>query len=217
MNAQTYLYNTISIFADRLFCRTFYRWALVGAPDLFVPSGCRTLSVWLYTRARQLPEGSVYLADVGQNQIWSARNYTANGRFLTTGGMGTMGYSIPAAIGAKLACPEKTVAVVCGDGAFQMSLNELATANQHGAPIKLVVLNNGILGMIRELQQRAGSGEFAVELTGGPHLELIAQAYGIQYARLEAMAEMERAIQDMLDAGGSYLLECIVSPEEVTS
>lgn len=166
----------------------------------------------------RLPEQSVYVADVGQNQIWSARNYCAEGRFLTTGGMGTMGYSIPAAIGAKLADPGRTAVAVCGDGAFQMSMNELATMLQHGAPVKVVVMKNGTLGMVREIQSRAyGGREVAVDLGGSPDLALIAAAYGIDYARADNPGEVDAVLGQMLQSDGAFLLECAVDPREGTA
>ncbi len=165
----------------------------------------------------RLPENSVYVADVGQNQIWSAINYSANGRFLTTGGMGTMGYSIPAAIGAKLAAPDRVAVAVCGDGAFQMSMNELATMRQHAAPIKVVVMRNGKLGMVREIQSRSyGGREMAVDLSGSPELRLIAAAYGIDYACVNRPEEIGPALDNMLGDDRACLLECAVDPEEGT-
>ncbi|NLF27225.1 MAG: biosynthetic-type acetolactate synthase large subunit [Clostridiales bacterium] len=166
--------------------------------------------------SERLPENCVYVADVGQNQIWSARNFRAkNGRFLTTGGMGTMGYSIPAAIGAKAAAPERCVVAVCGDGSFQMSMNELATMRQHGFPVKIVILKNGKLGMVLGIQRSAyGGREFAVDLEGSPDFELIAAAYGIGYARVSDMEAAEDAVRRMLESPGGYLLECAVDPEE---
>ncbi|MDR3121876.1 MAG: thiamine pyrophosphate-binding protein [Clostridiales bacterium] len=162
-----------------------------------------------------LPEGAVYIADVGQNQIWSAKNFCVpGGRFLTTGGMGTMGYSVPAAIGAKLACPERAVLAVCGDGAFQMSMNELATIRQLGLPIKIIVMRNGVLGMVRDLQKRAGAKEFAVDLSGSPDLGLIAAAYGLGYARAERLDGACAAARDMISCDGAFLLEIVVDPDE---
>jgi len=163
----------------------------------------------------KLPENSVYVADVGQNQIWSARNFRANGRFLTTGGMGTMGYSIPAAIGAKAAAPDRCVLAVCGDGSFQMSMNELATMRQHGFPIKIAILRNGKLGMVLGIQRPAyGGREFAVDLEGSPDFKLIAEAYGIEYQRVCDMEGAEKAVERMLSSPGGYLLECAIDPEE---
>ena len=90
-----------------------------------------------------MDEDAIYVADVGQNQLWSADNYVMKkGRFLTTGGFGTMGYSIPAAIGAKMAAPDRQVVAVCGDGSFQMSMNELATMLQNNIKVKIIIMKN---------------------------------------------------------------------------
>lgn len=164
----------------------------------------------------QMDENAVYVADVGENQIWSARAHLVRGgRFLTTGGMGTMGYSVPAAIGAKLADPTRQVVAVCGDGSFQMQLTELATANQHGVAVKIVVMRNGNLGMVREIQDHSyGGRQIAVSLDGSPDFGGIAAAYGIPFWRVGAMEEAKEAIEGFLNSPGSALLECIVSPKE---
>lgn len=165
----------------------------------------------------KLPPNSVYVADVGQNQIWSARNFCADGRFLTTGGMGTMGYSIPAAMGAKLADPSRCVVTVCGDGSFQMSMNELATMRQHGVPAKVIILRNGTLGMVCRIQHdQFGGREFAVDLSGSPDFGLIAAAYGMQYACAAGWEDAEQAVQRMIDSPDSWLLECAIDPKEET-
>ena len=164
----------------------------------------------------QMEENAVYVADVGENQIWSARAHLVrSGRFLTTGGMGTMGYSVPAAIGAKLADPSRQVIAVCGDGSFQMQLTELATANQHGVAVKIVVMRNGSLGMVREIQDHSyGGRQIAVALDGSPDFGGIAAAYGIPFWRVGPMEEAPEAIAGFLNHPGSALLECIVSPKE---
>lgn len=128
-----------------------------------------------------------------------------------------MGYALPAAIGAKLAAPGRQVVAVCGDGAFQMSMMELATANQHGVPVKLVVMRNDTLGMVREIQQKEYRGrETAVALAGGPEIGGIAGAYGIPFDRLDTMEGAEAAVERFLAAGGSYILECAVDPRRET-
>lgn len=165
----------------------------------------------------RLPEDAVYVSDVGQNQLWSARNYGGRGRFLTTGGMGTMGYSIPAAIGAKLAEPGRTVVAVCGDGAFQMCMNELATMRQHSAPIKIVVMRNSVLGLVREIQERSyGGREFAVELSGSPEIGQIAAAYGIEHECTATTAAAIEALDRLIADGSSRMLECVVNPKEAS-
>lgn len=166
----------------------------------------------------KLEDDVIYVADVGQNQIWSAGSYLVrNGRFLTTGGLGTMGYSLPAAIGAKLAAPERQVIAVCGDGSFQMSLTELGTANQHGVVVKLIVFRNGYLGLVREIQETSyGGREMAVRLDGSPDFGKIADAYGIGFERVASMDDAEGAIERFLHTPGSRILECEIDCREVT-
>ncbi len=163
-----------------------------------------------------LPEDHIYCADVGQNQIWSAANCEVKkGRFLTSGGMGTMGYSIPAAIGAKLADPSKSVVAVCGDGSFQMSMMELATLCQHEVDIKIVVMKNNKLGLVKEIQKKSyKNNEMAVDLTGSPNVVAIAGAYGIPGRSIDSMDAAPEAIAEMLGHKGAYLLECIVDENE---
>lgn len=162
----------------------------------------------------KLGDNDVYVADVGQNQMWSCMYYIAkSGRFLTSGGMGTMGYSIPAAIGAKKADMERNVVAVCGDGSFQMSMNELATMVENKIPIKIVVFNNGYLGLVREYQYNTYKANYSmVDLGAVPDLSKIAQAYGIPFIRLSNGKNMDDVIEDFLTAKGPYLMECMLDP-----
>jgi len=162
-------------------------------------------------------DGSIYVADVGQNQIWSCANIViGKGRMLTSGGMGTMGYAIPAALGAKIAAPKRQTVAVCGDGGFQMSMCELATFVQHNVQAKIVVLRNGYLGMVREYQHYTYEDSYSmVKLDGDPDLEHIAKAYGFDYLRLENMKDSKEVIKKFLNDKKNVLLECIVDPKDV--
>lgn len=162
----------------------------------------------------KMEQDAVYVADVGQNQIWSCRNCKIReGSFLTSGGMGTMGYSIPAAMGAKLGAPGRQVVAVCGDGSFQMSMMEFATMRQYQVPVKIVVIANHYLGMVREYQQNTYKGRYSVvELGGGPDLEKLAQAYGMDFIRLEAPDKMDEAIDAFLKDEDAVLMECVINP-----
>lgn len=162
----------------------------------------------------KMERDAVYVADVGQNQIWSCRNCKIReGSFLTSGGMGTMGYSIPAAMGAKLGAPGRQVVAVCGDGSFQMSMMEFATIRQYQVPVKIVVIANHYLGMVREYQQNTYKGRYSVvELGGGPDLEKLAQAYGMDFIRLEAPDKMDEAIDAFLKDEDAVLMECVINP-----
>lgn len=128
--------------------------------------------VFIRDLSAMMEEDAILAADVGQNQIWSARNFNVKeGRFLTSGGLGTMGYSIPAAIGAKLAKPKRQVVAVCGDGSFQMSMCELGTICQDQVDVKIILMQNGRLGMVKELQDRLyGGRHIATTLDGNPRL-----------------------------------------------
>ena len=164
-----------------------------------------------------MEDDAVYVADVGQNQLWSCANCVMrSGRFLTSGGMGTMGYSVPAAMGAKLADPRRQVVAVSGDGAFQMSLMELATMRQYGVPVKIVVMKNGWLGLVRQYQHLTYHDRFSVtDLSGSPDLSKIAEAYGLRYLRLAKAADTDAVLADFLQGDEGALLQCDISPDEV--
>ncbi len=164
--------------------------------------------------SEKMEKDAIYVADVGQNQIWSCDNVCIKeGKFMTTGGMGTMGYSIPAAIGAKLRRPERQVVAVCGDGAFQMSMCELATACQHKVPVKIVVLTNGYLGMVREYQHYTYQDRYeVVDLSGNPDLEKLSSAYNIPFVRVKNDMEAQKAIEAFLANDEAYILEAVIDP-----
>ncbi len=168
--------------------------------------------------SEKAPKKSVLVADVGQNQIWSANGFAfPEGRFLTSGGMGTMGYSVPAAMGAKLAKPNREVIAICGDGSFQMSFMELATLCQHDVPVKIVVMCNNRLGMVRELQYKHYDNNLsAVFLDGSPDFVKLAEAYGIKTMRISKNDDIDTGIKELLSSKGPFLLEVTVAPLEPT-
>ncbi len=165
----------------------------------------------------KMEDTAVYVADVGQNQIWSCGYAKVKkGKFLTTGGMGTMGYSIPAAMGAKVAAPDRQVVAVCGDGSFQMSMMELATMRQHNIPVKIVVLKNNYLGMVRQFQHFTYKDNYSVvDLSGSPDLEKLSAAYDLPFLRLENMEKCDEVIEAFLKEDSSMLLECIIDPMDL--
>ena len=124
-----------------------------------------------------------------------------------------MGYSIPAAVGAKTAAPDRQVVAVCGDGSFQMSMMELATMRQHNIPVKIVVLKNNYLGMVREYQHYTYKDNYSVvDLSGSPDLEKLAQAYDLPFLRLKNMEKCDEIIDQFLKDDASVLLECLIDP-----
>lgn len=168
------------------------------------------------TFSKMLPSKAILVADVGQNQIWCANNFRIKeGRFLTTGGMGTMGYSIPAAIGAKFARPDREVVVICGDGSFQMGMNELGTIAQNNLNIKIIIMRNVRLGMVRELQKNLYKGRYSATFLDddAPDFMKIAEAYNIPSACANSNEEAEKIAEEMLKSNRSFMLVCNVSPE----
>lgn len=182
------------------------------------PEGYVNPKLFVQMLNKQLPERSIVVADVGQNQIWTAANISLkNGRFLTSGGMGTMGYSLPAAIGAKCADPSRCVVAVCGDGSFQMEFAEIATAVQHNINVKIVVMRNKFLGMVREVQERSYGGRLiAVSLDGSPDFIKIADAYGIESFFADSNEKADEGIKKMLASDKPFLLEIAVPEHEKT-
>ena len=164
--------------------------------------------------SEKLDKKSILIADVGQNQIWCANSFkVSDGRFFTSGGMGTMGYSVPAAVGAKFARPSRDVVAVCGDGSFQMSMNELATIAQNHLNVKIIVMRNTVLGMVHELQDFFYGSRYAVtELDEMPDFAKIAAAYGIESAFASSNEEAEMYAEKMLKSNKPFLLVCNVHP-----
>lgn len=167
--------------------------------------------------SEKMQKNGVYVADVGQNQIWSCGYHIVKeGKFLTSGGMGTMGYSIPAAMGAKLGDMSRQVIAVCGDGSFQMSMMELATIRQHHIPVKIIVLKNNYLGMVRQYQHFTYKDNYSVvDLSGSPDLEKLALAYDLPFFRLENADKMEEVLDAFLKEDESVLLECLIDPMDL--
>lgn len=175
-------------------------------------------AVFIPKLSAQMDDDAVYVADVGQNQIWSTAFYDIRdkGRFLTSGGMGTMGYSIPAAMGARIADPGRQVVAVCGDGAFQMSMMELGTMAQHDIRIKIVVMRNNYLGMVREYQHFTYHDHYSVvDIAGKPDLDKLAQAYGLGYLKVDGHCDMNEQIRRFLQDDSSMLMEVMVDPTDL--
>jgi len=167
--------------------------------------------------SEKMDKNAVYVADVGQNQIWSCGYHIVKeGQFFTSGGMGTMGYSIPAAMGAKYACPDRQVIAVCGDGSFQMSMMELATMRQHGIHSKVIVLKNTYLGMVRQYQHFTYKDNYSVvDLSGSPDLSKLAEAYDMPFIRVHNMSEADKAIEEFLNCDKACLMECLIDPMDL--
>jgi acetolactate synthase-1/2/3 large subunit len=160
--------------------------------------------------------GAIVVTDVGQHQMWIAQELppAAPGTHLTSGGLGTMGYALPAAIGAALARPDRPVWVVAGDGGFQMSLHELATVVDHRLRLRIAVVNNGFLGMVRQWQELFYERRYAASELGGPDLTLLARAYGIPARAVTSAGELPAALDWAEQVSGPVLLDLQVAREE---
>ena len=164
---------------------------------------------------KQTKGEAIVTTDVGQHQMWAAQFYrnAKTHSWLSSGGAGTMGFGFPAAIGAAFACPERQVITFCGDGGFQMTLCELATAAIHKLPIKIVVLNNHYLGMVRQWQELFFDGRLSgVDLDGNPDFVKLANAYGIKALNVKRPADVARIVQQALEYNDGPILinaECI--------
>jgi acetolactate synthase I/II/III large subunit len=160
---------------------------------------------------------AIVTSDVGQHQMWAAQliKFGEPRLWINSGGLGTMGFGLPAAIGAQFARPDKLVFSVVGDGGFQMSIPELATIANHSLPIKIIVMNNGYLGMVRQWQTMFHNNRLSqVELRSFPDAEKLAGAYGFKGRTVERVEEMPGALEEAVREPGPYLLNVKVSPTE---
>ncbi len=159
---------------------------------------------------------AVLVTDVGQNQLFSCRYFKfSKGRsIVTSGGCGTMGFGLPAAIGATFGAPERTVCMFCGDGGLQMTIQELGTIMEQQSPVKIILLNNNYLGNVRQWQAMFFNHRYSFTPMTNPDYELIAQAYGIPVQTVTDREKLDEAIGEMLATPGPYLLQCAVLEED---
>jgi acetolactate synthase-1/2/3 large subunit len=153
---------------------------------------------------------------VGQNQMWSAQFYFYDkpNSLISSGGLGTMGFELPGAMGAKVGKPDETVWCIAGDGGFQMTIQELATVVQENIAVKIAIINNGFLGMVRQWQQLFYGRRYVHTPLSGPDFVKIAEAYGVPAMRVSDKKLVVSAIEKAMDHNGPYLLDFIVEPEE---
>jgi len=160
---------------------------------------------------------AIITTEVGQNQMWAAQyyHYDKPNHFLTSGGLGTMGFGLPAAIGAQMACPDKLVVDIAGDASIQMNIQEMATAVQYDLPVKIVILNNGYLGMVRQWQELFCDKRYAcTSMTHAPDFVKLAEAYGAVGLRTEKPEEVEAVLAEGLSSPRTVIMDFIVEQEE---
>jgi acetolactate synthase I/II/III large subunit len=158
---------------------------------------------------------AIVVSDVGQNQMWTARHYlwTRPNSHITSGGLGTMGFALPAAMGVKMGVPDAPVWVVAGDGGFQMNIQELATLQQQGIAVKVAIMNNGYLGMVRQWQQFFHSRNYSETPITGPDYVKLADAYGLKGMCITKREDVAAAIHTAMETEGTVIIDFVIESE----
>jgi acetolactate synthase-1/2/3 large subunit len=168
--------------------------------------------------AKLMPQDTVVATDVGQHQMWSIQHFHFDypGQLLTSGGFGTMGFGLGAAVGAKVGNPGKAVIHITGDGSFRMNCNELATVQNYGLPIITFVFNNQTLGMVRQWQTLLYRQHYSQTTLAGraPDFVKLAEAYGLSGRHVSNVAELEEAINEAQACGHGYVIDCAIDMDE---
>ena len=168
----------------------------------------------------QSPKDTIIVTDVGQHQLWAARyyDYDLPGTFISSGGFGTMGYGAGAAMGATLAKPDRTVVLISGDGSFRMNCNELATMEHYGIPVIVLVMNNGVLGMVRQWQTVFYQKRYSqTNLDRGPDFAKLAEAYGIRGTRVCTLEQFSEAFSEALASHQPAVIDCRIGCDETVT
>jgi len=170
------------------------------------------------TLSKITDDDAIIVSDVGQHQMWVAQFYKFNHprTHITSGGLGTMGFGFPAAMGAKFACPDKQVVCVSGDGSFQMNMQELSTAVEYKMDLKIVLLNNGHHGMVRQWQTMFFDGNYSSSRFGVlPDFVKLAESFGAKGLRVDRPDQLEATLKEGLSTEGVVLMEIMVDCEEL--
>jgi len=186
-------------------------------PSLVIRDSDGLLPQFVIRKIYEVTKGkAIIVTGVGQNQMWAAQHYWYNkpNTFISSGGLGTMGFELPAALGAKIGCPDETVWCIAGDGGFQMTIQELATMVQEKVAVKIAIMDNSYLGMVRQWQEMFYGKRYVATPLSGPDFVKIAEAYGFPGLRVEHKEEVVPAIQKAMEEPGPFLIDFKIEPEE---
>ena len=183
--------------------------------ELFPKDGALTMGEVAHRVSKASGDKAILVTDVGQNQMLSSRyfGFTEPRSIVTSGGLGTMGFGLPAAIGAKIAAPERTVCFFTGDGGLQMTVEELGVILQYGIDVKIILLNNNFLGMVRQWQELFQHSRFSQTPMVNPYFVKLAESYGVAAEDVENREQLDAAIGRMLSHNGAYLLNVNIDPQ----
>jgi acetolactate synthase-1/2/3 large subunit len=189
---------------------------VVQQKDLYPSEGPISMAEVIRVLNENTQGEAIVVTDVGQHQMVTCRyaNFKNTRSKITSGGLGTMGFCLPAALGAKLGAPDKTVVAVIGDGGFQMTIQELGTLFQTGANVKIMILNNEFLGMVRQWQELFFEKRYSFTEMSNPNFVLIAKGYGIEGKTVRERVDLEASVIEMLEHPASFLLEVMVGKED---
>lgn len=184
--------------------------------DLYPEKPGLTMGEVIRITADKTNHEAILVSDVGQHQMIASRyfKFRKSKSNVTSGGLGTMGFALPASMGAQLGAPDRTVVAVIGDGGFQMTIQELGTIAQNKLPVKIIVLNNNFLGMVRQWQQLFFKKRYSFTELQNPDFITIAQGFGINGHKVEVRDDLEKGINKMLEHEGPYLLEVVIEKED---
>ena len=186
-------------------------------PSLDIRDTDELLPQYVVHQIYEVTQGeAIVVTGVGQHQMWAAQHYIYNkpNTLISSGGLGTMGFGLPAAIGTKVGCPDSTVWCIDGDGSFQMTIQELATMVQENLAVKMAIMDNGYLGMVRQWQELFFGKRYVATPLAGPDYVKIAEAYGIPALQVHKRVEVVPAIKQAMEEPGPFLIDFMIEPEE---